>query len=88
MSQTFSEESLRKSMIEECQRIDSKYTVYKISGIYSAIIAGIVLIITIIWSFKISAWLKWIATIVLTIIIIYLGFLIIQSALVSRKICY
>ncbi len=81
------EESFRQAMVEECRRIDSKYTVYKVSAIFSAIITGIVLIITIIWSLKIPEWLKWITSGILIILILYLGYLIYQSARVSSKAC-
>lgn len=86
MSRPLSEESFRQAMIQECQRIDSKYTVYKVAGIYSVIIAAIVLVVTIIWTLKIPEWLKWISSGILIILILYLGYLIYQSALVSKQV--
>lgn len=78
-----SDNGLREAMIKECQRIDSKYTVYKISWLYCAIIAGIVLIIAIICALPILDWIKWTLSIFLILLILFLGYIILKSAVVS-----
>jgi hypothetical protein len=87
MSQPLSEDTFRKAIDQECKRIDSKYTVYKVAGFFSLIIAAIVLIISIIWTLKIPEWLKQVSSGILAILILYLGYLIHQSALVSSSVC-
>jgi hypothetical protein len=88
MSRPLTEESFRRAVDQECHRIDSKYTIYKVGGIFSIIIAVIILFITIIWALKIPEWLKWISSGILSILILYLGILILRSALVSSNACY
>lgn len=88
MSRPLTEESFRRAVDQECHRIDSKYTIYKVSGIFSIIIAVIVLAITIIWTLKIPEWLKWVSSVILLILILYLGCLILRSALVSSSACF
>lgn len=84
MSQPLTEDSFRWAIDNECRRIDSKYTIYKVGGIFSIIIAVIVLVITIIWALKIPEWVKYISSGILSILILYLGYLIFSSAVLAK----
>lgn len=88
MYQPLTEESFRQAMIEECRRVEDKFTVYKVTGFFAIIITVIILIITIIWTFNIPNWLKYASSGILSLVIIYLAYLIYQSALVSNQACY
>lgn len=83
MGDSLTEGSFRQALKQECQRVEGRYKVYQVAGVFSVIIAAIVLVTVWIWTFEVEKWVKYVATGILGVLIIYLGYLIYKSALVS-----
>lgn len=88
MSQFLTEKSFYNALEQECYKIDCKYTVYKVTAIFSVIITIIILVMTLIWTFKIPEWIKLAFFIILAILILHLGYLIYQSVLISKQVYF